>query len=476
MKVAAYLRVSTDEQVESGHSLLEQRERLKAYAKVMGWDKPTFYIDDGYSAGSLKRPQLQKLIKDIESRKVNILMTTKLDRLSRNLLDLLQVIKFMETHDCNYVSATESFDTSTAAGRMVLHLLGVFAEFERGRTSERVKDNMTSLARNTNMALSGPCFGFDIIDKQYVLNKKEAKYGLKMVEMTEAGHGTRSIAQWLNSMNVKTKRGKQWDSTAVRRLLRTETICGTRIMNKRKKVNGKTVIRPKEEWIIKENNHEGFISPERFKNLQNILDSRKINKQHENETYLLTGILKCGYCGGTMKGSSARVSRGDKKYEYYRYICSSYVKGSGCKHHAAHREDIENAVITQIESVTNSSDKELQLKVVASNENEDVVELKRALESLDKQMMRQIEAYGKGLIEEEDLERSNKYVKEQRQLLRNQLDSLKQINTPQALKEKAKTLLPDIKSLDRKKAKTTIAQLIDSLVLTDGELDIVWRI
>ncbi|KGX84452.1 recombinase family protein [Pontibacillus litoralis] len=476
MKVAAYLRVSTDEQVESGHSLEEQKERLEAYAKVMGWDKPILYIDDGYSAGSLKRPQMQKLLKDIEKGKIEILMTTKLDRLSRNLFDLLQVIKFMETHDCNYVSATESFDTSTAAGRMVLHLLGVFAEFERGRTSERVKDNMASLARNTNMALAGPCFGFDIVDKKYVINKKEAKYGVKMVEMTENGHGTRSIAQWLNSMNVKTKRGKQWDSTAVRRLLRTETICGTRVTNKRKQVNGKTVVRPKEEWIVKEDNHRGFISAERFKNLQNILDSRKINKQHENETYLLTGVLKCGHCGSTMKGSSARINRGDKKYEYYRYICSSYVKAHGCKHHAVHREDIENEVITQIENLTNLSNKELRLKVVASNENEDAVELKQALEALDKQMMRQIEAYGKGLIEEEDLQRSNKHVKEQRQLLRNQLDSLEQIDTSGLLKQKAKSLLADIKSVDRKKAKTTIAQLVDHLVLTDEDIDIIWRI
>lgn len=274
MKVAAYLRVSTDEQAEKGNSLTEQRERLEAYAKVMGWDTPIFYIDDGYSAGSLKRPNLQKLLKDVEHKKVSVIITTKLDRLSRNLLDLLQLIKFMESNDCNYVSATESFDTSTAAGRMVLHLLGVFAEFERGRTSERVKDNMSSLARNTDKALSGPCFGFDIVDGKYILNEKEAKYGLRMVEMAENGYGTRSIAQWLNSMGITTKRGKEWDSTSVRRLLRTETIAGIRVFNKRKKdSNGKIVMRPKEEWIINRNNHKGFITPERFDQLQNILDA-----------------------------------------------------------------------------------------------------------------------------------------------------------------------------------------------------------
>ncbi|WP_018934499.1 recombinase family protein [Gracilibacillus lacisalsi] len=476
MKIAAYLRVSTNEQVDHGHSLAEQKERLEAYAKVMGWEKPIYYMDDGYSAGSLKRPQLQKLIKDIENQKIDTVMTTKLDRLSRNLLELLQVINFMETNDCSYVSATENFDTSTAAGRMVLHLLGVFAEFERERTSERVKDNMTSLALTSDVALSGPCFGYDIVNRRYKINKKEAKYVRKMVEMIENGNGNRSIASWLNSMNITTKRGKEWDSTAVRRLMRTETITGTRVTNKRKKVGDKYVIRPKEEWIIKENNHPAIISPERFENLQTILDSRINNKQHENETYLLTGVLKCGHCGSTMKGSSARHNRGDKQYEYFRYICSSYVTKYGCKHHFAHRDQLENEIIKQVEKLTESSPEELKLKVSSSNEQNEVNEIKKALKSLDMQMMRQIEAHGKGLIEDEDLKNSSDHVKEQRVLLRKQLESLEEINASKSVQEKASTLLPDIKNIDRKIAKTAIAQLIDSIILTDENLDITWRV
>jgi len=476
MKIAGYLRVSTDEQAETGHSLSEQKERLEAYSKAMNWDKPTFYIDDGYTAGSLKRPQMQQLLKDVENQKVDILVTTKLDRLSRNLLDLLQVIKFIENNNCNYVSATESFDTSTAAGRMVLHLLGVFAEFERGRISERVTDNMLSLARNTDMALSGPCFGFDVIDKKYVLNEEEAKHGIRMVEMTESGQGTRSIAKWLNSINVKTKRGKDWDSTAVRRLLRTETIAGTRVMNKRKKVNGKIVIRPKEEWIIRNNNHEGFITEDRFEQLQIIMDSRKINKKHENETYLLTGLLKCGECGKSMKGNSARMKRGDRYYEYLKYVCSSYVTKHSCKYHFAHRDKIEEEVIKQVEKVTKTSKKETKLKIIMGNNENEKKEITKALKQLDQQMIRQIEAFGKNLIQEEDLKISNQHVTEQRTLLKKQLESLNNMDMTKMLQEKAKLLLPDIKGLDRKQAKVSLAKLVDSISFLDETLDIIWRI
>ena len=85
MRVAAYIRVSTDEQAERGNSLNEQQERLEAYCKAMGWPKPNIYPDDGYSAGTLKRPFLEKLLKDIEENKIDVLLTTKLDRLTRSL-------------------------------------------------------------------------------------------------------------------------------------------------------------------------------------------------------------------------------------------------------------------------------------------------------------------------------------------------------------------------------------------------------
>lgn len=477
MRVAAYIRVSTDEQAEKGNSLNEQKERLEAYCKVMGWQLPIFYTDDGYSAGDLKRPHIIKLINDIKQNKFDVLLTTKLDRLSRNLLELLQTIRLLTSHNCAYVSATESFDTSTAAGRMVLQLLGVFAEFERGRTSERVQDNMTSLAKNTDIALSRPCFGYDVVNRRYEINEKEAEYVRFMFDLAESGYGTRSIAKELNYKNVLTKQGKLWDSTNVRRILTNETVAGVKIHNKRKKVDGKTVIRPKEEWIIKKDNHSSIIDLERFERIQGILDSRKRNKRHaESETYLLTGVLKCGHCGKNMKGSTARHNRAEKQYTYYRYMCASYTLNYSCKHHFAHRDEIEKEVINMIKKIAETSTKELKIKVMSRSKTDERKETEILLERLNNQMQRQIEAHSKGLIEDEDLKISTDRVKEERRLLRSKLEMLKSLESDNGIvKKNAQTMLDDIISKDRLKAKAGITKLIDSMILKDNEIEIIWR-
>ncbi|MCK1996835.1 recombinase family protein [Psychrobacillus psychrodurans] len=477
MRVAAYIRVSTDEQVERGNSLNEQKERLEAYCKAMGWPTPILYSDDGYSAGTTKRPFLEKLFKDIGENKIDVLLTTKLDRLTRSLLDLLQLIKFMDSHKCNYVSATENFDTTTAAGRMVLQLLGVFAEFERGRTSERVQDNMISLAKNTDLALSRPCFGYDVVDRRYEINKKEVNLVKLMFDLAESGQGTRSIAKELNAKNALTKQGKLWDSTNVRRILTNETVTGTRVTNKRKKVDGKTVMRPKEEWIVKKDNHPAIIDFDRFERIQGILDSRKRNKKHaESETYLLTGVLKCGHCGKNMKGSTARIQRGEKSYTYHRYICASYTLNYSCKHHFAHRDEIESEVVKMIKQIAKTSSAELKIKVTSKTKADELKETEILLDRLNNQMQRQIEAHSKGLIEDEDLKISTDRVKEERRLLRAKIEMLKSVTVDSdTVKKNVQDLLEDITSLDRLKAKAGIVKLIDSMELIDENIDIIWR-
>lgn len=476
MRVAAYIRVSTDEQADKGNSLSEQQERLTAYCVAMGWQKPTLYIDDGYSAGTLKRPAIKKLFKDVEKNKVDIVLTSKLDRFCRNLLDLLQTVEFLKTHNCNYVSASESFDTSTAVGRMVLQLLGVFAEFERERTRERVKDNMTSLAKNTDKAITQACYGYDIIDGKYVINDIEARNVEYIFDLVEEGHGSRMIAKMLNDRGVTTKRGKLWDQTNVKRLIKTETLSGTRIYNKRKTENGKVVMRPESEWIISENNHPAIIEPERFKRAQDILKARGRGRRHaDGETYLLTGLVKCGHCGGNMKGQTSRNKNKYGEYTYYRYICSSYVSGYGCKYHAAHRDDIEKKVIDIIADIASSSNKKLKVKVVAKSSEEELKELELQMDRINQRMQRQIEAYENLLISADDLKRARERIDLEREELQRKIEETKENkkDSTKLVRAKTKRLLVDINSVDRLKSKIALRELIHRIILKDQLIDIV---
>jgi site-specific DNA recombinase len=475
-----YIRVSTDEQADKGNSLYEQRERLTAYCTAMGWADPEYIIDDGYSAKNLNRPGIKKLITRVENNEFDIILTSKLDRLCRNLLDLLQMVELFSTHNCSFVSASESFDTSTAVGRMTLQLLGTFAEFERERISERVKDNMMSLAKNTDKVLTIPCYGYDIEDGRYIINADEAKYVEIMFEFAEDGHGHRAIAKHLNDHGSLTKRGKMWDQTNVKRLMNTETITGVMIYNKRETKNGKITMREKKDWIIKENNHPAIIPPERFEKVQMIMKSRSFAKKHaDNETYLLTGLLKCKHCGGGMKGSTNRHKRMNKEYAYYRYICSAYVSGYGCKHHAVHRDDLEQVIVERIKYIASTPTSAYAKMVIASSASvtEEIADVKSQLARVAKRMQKQIEAFEKELISEEDLKEAGKRVETERKTLNERLLKLEsKSGDREAVISKAKSLIKDITGPDRLKSKSSIRQLIERIEVEDGKsISVVWK-
>ncbi|MNX64229.1 DNA-invertase hin [compost metagenome] len=479
-RVAAYIRVSTDEQVDKGNSLTEQTERLKAYCFAMGWNEPTLFIDDGYSAKNLKRPAIQRMITSVQENNFDVVLTAKLDRLCRNLLELLQIIKILEDHDCNYVSSSEGFDTTTAAGKMVLQILGAFAEFERERISERVKDNMLSLAKNTDRAISRPCYGYDIADGKYLINENEAINVKYMFDLAEAGHGHRMIAKMLNDRGITTKQKKMWDQVNVKRLMSKETLIGTSVYNMRQSKNGKVVIRDKSEWVVKENNHPAIISTEQFNKVKEIMESRsRANKHADNETYLLTGLLKCAHCGKNMKGNTSRHKTKYGDYTYYRYLCSSYVLGYGCKHHIVHREDIEKLIIEEINNLASASTKELDIKIAASSSTNDLVkEIKELLNKSDKKMQKQIEAYENDLISASDLKKARERIDKEREILNQDLlkaESRTDSNQDK-IKEQANLLLDDVNSEDRLRSKNAIRKLVSKIDLADGELvSVTWN-
>jgi len=474
MNVAAYVRVSTEEQAEKGNSIFEQQERLTAYCRAMGWEPPTFFVDDGFSAKNLKRPAIADLIKRVRKKEFQIVLATKLDRVCRNLLDLLQLVDVLEQYDCSFVSASESFDTSTAAGRMTLNLLGMFAQFERERISERVKDNMISLAKNTDKALTRPCFGYILIDGNFEIDEVEAEHVRFMFDQAEQGRGTRYIAKLLNEKGVKTKRGKLWDSVNVKRLMINETLTGSKVFNRRKNLKGKVQIRDANDWIVKDNSHPAIISKEQFDLVQKIFNSRKPTRtRSESETYLLTGIIYCKYCGGRMKGNTARQKHGT----YHNYLCSKYVLGYGCQNHSVNRDRIEQLVIEQIKQLSQFSDVEIENVVGKSRSAQDEIQaIETALSKINKRMQKQIEAYENDLISMHDLKMARERIDQERQHLELTLDELKskEVNAAQ-FRKTISSQLDDVSGTDRIKAKKSMPLLIDQIIVEAPNIEIIWR-
>ncbi len=138
--VVGYCRVSTREQAVDGGSLPAQENRLRALSEADGRPIGRMFVDAGFSAGSLKRPAIQELLALVREGKVAAIYCSKLDRMVRSLADLLAIVKLLQKHDVALVSASEHIDTGSAAGRMMVSMLGVIGEFERERLSERIKD------------------------------------------------------------------------------------------------------------------------------------------------------------------------------------------------------------------------------------------------------------------------------------------------------------------------------------------------
>ncbi|HWU44148.1 MAG TPA: recombinase family protein, partial [Bdellovibrio sp.] len=148
LKIAAYLRVSTEEQAQLVEGSLDsQKYRISEFVKARcaekkDWGKIVdFYIDDGYSAKDTKRPAYQRMMADIRKGKVNLILVADLSRLSRNILDFSNLLDFLDKWKSKFLSMKEQFDTSTPAGKMMVFNMINLAQFEREQTSERVALN-----------------------------------------------------------------------------------------------------------------------------------------------------------------------------------------------------------------------------------------------------------------------------------------------------------------------------------------------
>ena len=180
VRCAIYTRKSSEEGLEMEFNSLDaQREAALSYIasqKHEGWilvgDR---YDDGGFSGGTLERPGLQRLLRDVESRGIDVIVVYKVDRLSRSLIDFARVVEVLDKHNVSFVSITQQFNTTTSMGRLTLNILLSFAQFEREVIGERIRDKFAA-SRRKGMWMGGtPPLGYDVRDRKLVVNESEAE-------------------------------------------------------------------------------------------------------------------------------------------------------------------------------------------------------------------------------------------------------------------------------------------------------------
>jgi DNA invertase Pin-like site-specific DNA recombinase len=179
IRCAIYTRKSSEEGLEMEFNSLDaQREAALAYIqsqKHEGWILVSDRYDDGgFSGGSMERPALQRLLRDVERGVIDVIVVYKVDRLSRSLTDFARIVEVFDKHNVSFVSITQQFNTTTSMGRLTLNILLSFAQFEREVIGERIRDKFAASRRNGMWMGGMPPLGYDVRDRKLVINDKEA--------------------------------------------------------------------------------------------------------------------------------------------------------------------------------------------------------------------------------------------------------------------------------------------------------------
>jgi site-specific DNA recombinase len=180
LRCAIYTRVSTDQGLEQDFNSLDaQREASEAYIKSQaheGWRLiRDHYNDGGYSGGSMDRPALQKLLADVEARRIDVIVVYKVDRLTRSLADFAKLVELFDRHEVSFVSVTQSFNTTTSMGRLTLNVLLSFAQFKREVTGERIRDKIAASKRK-GMWMGGVVpLGYRVEDRALHIVQEQAE-------------------------------------------------------------------------------------------------------------------------------------------------------------------------------------------------------------------------------------------------------------------------------------------------------------
>ncbi|MCX6624935.1 MAG: recombinase family protein [Acidobacteria bacterium] len=221
MNGIGYIRVSTDKQADSGVSLDVQCEKVRAMAVVQGVELVEVIVDAGESAKNLDRPGMVRLMALVESRSIATVIIAKLDRLTRSVKDLAEILEKFARRGVTLVSVAESLDTGSAAGRLVLNIMTAVSQWEREAIGERTRDAMRH-KRSRGERVGTLPYGCRLAADGVHLEVDPSEQGViaRARHLKEAGYSTRRIAAALNEASFSTRRGTPWRFQYVAEVLR----------------------------------------------------------------------------------------------------------------------------------------------------------------------------------------------------------------------------------------------------------------
>jgi site-specific DNA recombinase len=220
VRAIGYVRVSTDKQADHGVSLEAQEAKIRAMATVQGAEVIELIVDGGESAKDLKRPGMDRLLALVDERKVDTVIIAKLDRLTRSVKDLAELLERFQRRGVSLVSVAESLDTGSAAGRLVINIMTAVSQWEREAIGERTRDAMQH-KRSNGKCVGNLAYGYRLsADGEHVEPEPSEQAALAQIRsLRQQGRSLRAIAAALNGQSLRTRRGSGWRHDHVLRII-----------------------------------------------------------------------------------------------------------------------------------------------------------------------------------------------------------------------------------------------------------------
>jgi DNA invertase Pin-like site-specific DNA recombinase len=221
MKALGYARVSSEKQAEFGVSLDAQQEKIRAMAVVHSATLDEIIVDGGESAKTLNRSGMQRLLALVDERKADAVIVAKLDRLTRSVKDLCELLERFERRGVALISVAESLDTSSAAGRLVLNIMTAVSQWEREAIGERTRDALSHKRRNGER-IGNIAYGFRLAaDGAHVEPDSTEQAILARIRELRPCLSLRKIAVQLNQDGHRTRSGTHWRLESVARVIKS---------------------------------------------------------------------------------------------------------------------------------------------------------------------------------------------------------------------------------------------------------------
>lgn len=458
IKTAIYIRVSTEDQAKEGFSISAQKEKLTKYVEVNDWELYDYFIDDGISGKNIKdRPELSRLIELVKNKEINNVLIYKLDRLTRSVKDLINLIELFEQYDCSFSSVTEKLDTSNAVGRMFIKIIGIFAEFERENLAERVSFGYEEKTRQGNYTNTNGVYGYEyIIGKgDLIVNEEEAELVKQTYQKYLNGKAMISIAKEYNQLKVPTKRGGDWSQSTIQSILTNDTYLGKVRYGVNKKIKNKA--------FIVESEHEPIIDEFTFDRVQEMIKKRKhFNiKKFPSENAYFGSVLKCYKCG-------SRFHPKQQKHNgklYISYYCNNRQTArcncSGVSH---------NKILLAFEEYLKTLKLDCEIDNIDNNKNDRKLEkLNKELSSLENKRKRIQKLFINAEIGSIDYKELLEDIDSQKSIINSSINSINEEQTSAIDFNQTKGILANIKLnwdyLDTEQRKAFINQFIDHITI-----------